>query len=177
MIEKIFCKKLANFIPQSRQNVFALDIACGLGEYSKELAKNGWNVMSVDMNKKFQDYQNIKFFEIDLEKDIDKLFIQEPFNRKYDLIIKFKYLNRPLLRKLPSILKSDGVLMIETFMIGNENLGRPKNLEFLLQKNELKSLYKKNLKLMYFKQGKRHKSKKESIMQTAVFKKIKIDTL
>ena len=47
------------------------------------------------------------------------------------------YLHRPLLPAIANALASGGVLIYETFAVGNELLGRPRNPDFLLRPGEL----------------------------------------
>lgn len=59
------------------------------------------------------------------------------FDQRYDGIIVSCYLYRPLLKILAEILKPGGILIYETFMLGNERYGKPSNPDFLLLPNEL----------------------------------------
>jgi hypothetical protein len=47
------------------------------------------------------------------------------------------YLHRPILKLLAAALSPGGVLIYETFGIGNERFGRPTNPNFLLLPGEL----------------------------------------
>jgi len=47
------------------------------------------------------------------------------------------YLHRPLFPELVGALRSGGVLICETFALGNERYGRPSNPAFLLRPDEL----------------------------------------
>ena len=47
------------------------------------------------------------------------------------------YLHRPLFASLLAALAPGGVLIYETFALGNERYGRPRNPDFLLQPGEL----------------------------------------
>ncbi len=55
----------------------------------------------------------------------------------FDAIIVTNYLHRPLLPFLRAALAPDGVVLYETFAIGNERFGRPANPDFLLRDGEL----------------------------------------
>ena len=167
-----FDDDLSKFIQNKNKNKNVLDIACGNGDHSIFLANGGWEVSSIDIKEQsFKKYKNIHYFKIDLENCQQSFIMKPPFDVFYDLIIIFKYLNMPLLKKLPNYLKNNGIMICETFMEGNEKYGRPKNPDFLLKKNELKKLSSNNLKLIMFKQGEKINSGKTSMMQKAVFKK------
>ena len=47
------------------------------------------------------------------------------------MIIVVNYLYRPKIKKLITLLKKDGFLFYETFSLGNEKYGSPKNPNFL----------------------------------------------
>jgi len=47
------------------------------------------------------------------------------------------YLHRPLLPAIANALAPEGILIYETFALGNERLGRPRNPDFLLRPGEL----------------------------------------
>ena len=171
-VKNKFDEDLSNFIQNKNKNKNVLDIACGNGDHSIFLANKNWAVSSVDIKEQsFKNFKNIQYFKIDLENNQQNFIKKPPFNVSYDLIIIFKYLNIPLLKKLPNYLKNYGIIICETFMEGNEKFGRPKNPDFLLKKNELKEIFANDLKLILFKQGKKVDLGKKSMMQKAVFKK------
>ena len=52
-------------------------------------------------------------------------------------MIVFNYLLRPLFPRIQECIAQGGYLIYETFAVGNEEFGRPRSPEFLLQPNEL----------------------------------------
>jgi hypothetical protein len=58
-------------------------------------------------------------------------------DERFDAIVVSHYLHRPLLPNLRAALAADGVLLYETFALGNEAYGRPANPAFLLRPGEL----------------------------------------
>ena len=50
------------------------------------------------------------------------------------------YLYRPLMPALLDAIAPGGVLLYQTFMVGNERFGRPSNPDFLLKDGELLEL-------------------------------------
>ena len=56
---------------------------------------------------------------------------------RFDAIVVANYLHRPLFPHLRAALAPDGVLLYETFAMGNEAFGRPSNPDFLLCRDEL----------------------------------------
>jgi hypothetical protein len=71
----------------------------------------------------------------------------------YDGIVVTNYLWRSLLPHLAAALAPQGVLIYETFMLGNERLGRPNNPDFLLRPGELLAAYIDRLAIVAFEQG------------------------
>ena len=62
-------------------------------------------------------------------------------------------LYRPLFVDLIKALSLNGVLIYQTFMIGNEVYGRPSNPHFLLKKNELNDTFSRKLDVVAFDEG------------------------
>ncbi|WP_214291216.1 hypothetical protein, partial [Escherichia coli] len=61
-----------------------------------------------------------------------------PFaGRRFDAVVVTKYLWRPLMPTLLESLEPGGVLIYETFGVGNEQYNTPRNPDFLLQPGEL----------------------------------------
>ena len=57
--------------------------------------------------------------------------------RRFDGVVVTNYLHRPLFPHLASALAPGGVLIYETFGVGNERFGKPSNPDFLLRPGEL----------------------------------------
>ena len=62
------------------------------------------------------------------------------------------YLHRPLLSRLAEALASNGLLLYETFAVGNERFGRPRNPDFLLRPRELLDAFT-GLRVLAFEDG------------------------
>lgn len=60
--------------------------------------------------------------------------------RRFDAVVVANYLFRPLLASLVDCLAPGGVLLYETFAVGNERFGRPRNPDYLLERGELLAL-------------------------------------
>ena len=71
----------------------------------------------------------------------------------FDGIVVTNYLYRPLLPLLFNALEVNGVLIYETFMVGNERFGKPSNPAFLLRPGELPELVRRRLTVVAFEQG------------------------
>ena len=60
--------------------------------------------------------------------------------RRFGAVVVTNYLHRPLMPALIEAIEPGGVLLYQTFMIGNERFGKPSRPEFLLQDGELLEL-------------------------------------
>lgn len=113
-----------------------LDLACGGGRHARLLAAAGYPVLAVDRDEdalsRLQGFPGIVTARFDLEGE------QWPLvGQSFAGIIVTNYLWRPRLPDLLALLAPGGVLIYETFMIGNEAYGKPSNPDFLLQPGEL----------------------------------------
>lgn len=71
----------------------------------------------------------------------------------FDGIVVTRYLHRPLFPRLIAALAPGGILIYETFMVGNEAFGRPRRGDFLLRPNELLDAFAACLEVIAFGQG------------------------
>jgi len=60
--------------------------------------------------------------------------------RQFDAVLVTNYLWRPAWNALLACLKPEGVLIYETFAVGNESVGKPSRPDFLLNRSELLQL-------------------------------------
>ena len=74
------------------------------------------------------------------------------------------YLHRPHFASMPGTLRPGGVLIIETFAAGNEQLGRPRNPDFLLAAGELLTAFHATLQIVAYEHG-REESPRPAIRQ------------
>lgn len=111
-----------------------LDVACGGGRHARFFRDRGHKVTAVDRNLDgMAGVEDIELIEADLEAAPWPL----P-ERRFAGIVVTNYLHRKLLPHLIAALEPDGgVLLYETFAVGQEEFGRPNNPDFLLQPNEL----------------------------------------
>lgn len=125
---------VVQWAPLIRPGGEALDLACGSGRHSRYLAALGYEVLAVDRDLAgFVDPPPaVTCQQADLEADPWPL----P-GRRFDAIVVTNYLHRPLLPLLAASLEPGGVLIYETFALGNERYGRPSNPAFLLRPGEL----------------------------------------
>lgn len=140
-----------------------LDLACGSGRHAIWLAKQGYQVEAADRNEveisRMAGVPGIHLTITDLENNA------WPFaGQRFDGIVASRYLHRPLLPILAESLKPSGVLIYETFMVGNERYGKPDKPDFLLQPDELMTAFSPWLTIIAFEQGE-ETTPKPAVMQ------------
>ena len=136
-----------------------LDLAAGRGRHSRLARQRGWRVTAVDretapLTALTAEDDGIAVLEIDLEAGAaaDAMHVVGAAG-PFDIVIVCNYLHRPLLPHLPAVLKPGGRLIYETFMLGNEAYGRPRNPDFLLRPGELPAAFGGLLTVLAFEQG------------------------
>ena len=70
--------------------------------------------------------------------------------RQFDAVVVTNYLWRPLLPAIVAALAPGGVLLYETFAVGNERLGKPSNPDFLLKPGELLEVVRGRLQVVAY---------------------------
>lgn len=141
---------LMRFARLIKHGGLVLDLAAGGGRHTRLLLDMGFRVTAVD-----RDIERLRPFEgeccelraIDLEAGA-----RWPLGRGFDGIVVTNYLHRPLLAPLAAALAPGGVVIYETFAVGNERFGRPRNPEFLLRPDELLAAFSA-LSVVAFEQG------------------------
>jgi len=119
----------------------ALDIACGEGRNGIFLAQNGFEVTAVDIS------------ELGLAKGISRAaelgvrvnFVQADLETyrlqdRYDLILNFNFLLRPLIPLMVRALRPGGVIVMETIMSAPSLQGMHTR-SYLLDQGELETLF------------------------------------
>jgi SAM-dependent methyltransferase len=140
-----------------------LDLACGPGRHARHLAGLGYRVEAVDRDPAalaaLAGVAGVATRCADLEN------APWPYAAgRFDGIVVSNYLYRPLMADLLAALRPGGVLIYETFALGNEKLGRPSNPEFLLRPGELLQWVQGSLQVLAFEQG-RVESPKPAVIQ------------
>jgi SAM-dependent methyltransferase len=108
-----------------------LDLASGQGRHARLFAERGLPVVAVDREP--QALPGVHFVMANLEDGNPW-----PFEgQRFAAIVVTNYLHRPLMPVIAESLDESGILIYETFMIGNEKFGRPSNPDFLLRPGEL----------------------------------------
>jgi len=126
-----------------------LDVASGSGRHSRIF--KGLEVIAVDRD--VQSIPGVRFVQADLEDGSPWPFADQRFGG----IVVTNYLYRPLLPILAQSLADEGVLIYQTFMVGNEKFGKPSNPNFLLRPGELLEAFG-GLAVVAFEQGRTEKA-------------------
>ena len=119
-----------------------LDVAAGGGRHSLFFAGRGHAVTAVDRDVSALPRQS--GIEPGIEPGIEIVAADLEGGSAWPLpgrafggVVVTNYLHRPLFPALLDALTPGGVLLYETFMVGNERFGRPSNPDFLLKDGEL----------------------------------------
>jgi SAM-dependent methyltransferase len=129
-------------IPPARP---VLDVAAGRGRHALYLAASGWPVHAVDRDGEalaaVRDSARglsgtVTTEVLDLETDPPPSLGRE----HYGAVLVFNYLHRPLMPAIVAAVAAGGVLIYETFSVGQAARGRPTNPAHLLRDGELAAL-------------------------------------
>jgi SAM-dependent methyltransferase len=111
-----------------------LDVACGSGRHLRWLAERGHSVTGLDRDA--QALMPLESIGRVVVADIENNAWPLP-DETFDGIVVTNYLWRPLLATMVAAVSPGGVLIYETFAVGNKRFGKPSNPDFLLQPGEL----------------------------------------
>ena len=122
-----------NLIPAGSE---VLDVACGGGRHARALAAHGYSVQAVDRDA--EALARLSGVPCITPRCADIEGGPWPYaGRLFAGVVVTNYLHRPLLPTLLDSVAAPGVLIYETFALGNERYGRPSNPDFLLRRGEL----------------------------------------
>ena len=129
-----------------------LDVACGQGRHARWFYERNHALALVDRSQAAIESiaipaQACEAVVADIENG------PWPFaGRQFDAVVVTNYLWRPLMPTLLDSLAPGGVLIYETFAQGNETVGKPSRLDFLLHPGELLEVCR-GLRIVAFEDG------------------------
>jgi SAM-dependent methyltransferase len=145
---------VARFAPLVAPGAPVLDLACGGGRHARLFLELGHPVLAVDRHLTplgaLAGHPGLETLEFDLEIGGEAGEPPSFFARRFGGLVVTNYLHRPLLEPLAAALAPGGVLIYETFALGNERFGKPSNPDFLLQEGELLRAYLGRLKIVAY---------------------------
>jgi SAM-dependent methyltransferase len=112
-----------------------LDVACGSGRHMRWFHDRGHPVTGIDRGP--EAIAAVRPVGEAIEADLEDGSAWPLPGRRFGAVIVTNYLWRPLFPVLQDSVAPGGVLICETFAIGNETVGRPARPEFLLANGEL----------------------------------------
>jgi SAM-dependent methyltransferase len=126
-----------------------LDVACGTGRHARWLAARGYQVDALDRDATalatLSGVPGVNPRHADIEMG------PWPCERGvYAGVVVANYLHRPLFPELLGALAPAGVLIYETFAVGNERFGKPSNPAFLLRPGELLDVVRGRLRVLAY---------------------------
>ncbi len=139
------------FIGGIRSGGRILDVACGAGRHLALGLSLGFRMVGIDRDIRtasatFGGHPGLDLIEADLEAGRPWPFPPASF----DGVIVTSYLWRPILPDIVAAVAADGVLVYETFGVGNAAFGKPSNPDFLLRPGELLQAVHGRLRVVAF---------------------------
>ena len=140
------------FAPLVPAGARVLDLACGAGRHTRLFAQAGCRVVAIDREPRLDDdlrtHPCVDVRAADLEQGAWPLGAE-----RFDAIVVTNYLHRPLFPHLLAALMPGGLLLYETFAVGNAAFGKPSNPEFRLAPAELLRVVGTALRVIAFEDG------------------------
>ncbi len=145
---------VVEMLPLLPRGGLVLDVAAGRGRNTIPIARAGMRVIAVD----FSEVALRTLAEIARSEplpiwpvlaDFDRFALRD---RSFDAIINVNFLDRALFPEFAHALKPGGILLAETFLIDQAEIGHPKDPRFLLKHYELRELVA-GLELLRYREG------------------------
>jgi SAM-dependent methyltransferase len=127
-----------------------LDLACGSGRHARHFLGLKHNVVCVDRDVSgVEDLRTHPVVEI-VQADLEDGSPWPLSSRRFAGVVVTNYLHRPLFPALIEALGPGGVLLYETFAVGNEKYGKPSKPDFLLRDGELLEMARGRLRVIAY---------------------------
>lgn len=141
---------VVRFAERVPRDAAVLDVACGAGRHGRYFRARGNPVVMLD-----QDISRVADMATDARVELvaSDLEAGRPWplkTRTFGCVVVTNYLYRPAMRDIIGAVAPGGILIYETFALGNEAYGRPSNPDFLLHREELLILCRPELRVIAF---------------------------
>lgn len=151
--EKIISPWVTRFAHLAPKNLPVLDLACGSGRHTRFFRKRGLRVTAADIDLSgmvdLESDQGVTLVKCDLEDGSRWPFGTQTFGT----VVVTNYLHRPLLPSLVATLAHGGVLIYETFALGQAAFDKPRNPNHLLKPGELIDAVRGKLQIIAYEHG------------------------
>jgi SAM-dependent methyltransferase len=149
---------VARFAALAPANGRVLDVAAGGGRHSRLFLDRGHPVTAIDKNISalgaLPHQERLQIIEFDMETDMPLFDQGGPLSgRTFATIVVVNYLYRPNIQGLLAALAPGGLLLYETFALGNEAFARPRNPDHLLRAGELIDLVAGRMQIVAYEHG------------------------
>ncbi|HYD32244.1 MAG TPA: methyltransferase domain-containing protein [Azospirillaceae bacterium] len=145
---------VVRFAPLVRAGGAVLDVGCGGGRHVRHFLGRGHPVTGIDRDTRgvadLSTRTGAEIIEANLE---DGSPWPLPPDRCFAAVIVTNYLHRPLFAPLLAALEPGGVLIYETYALGNGRFGRPSSPSFLLRNGELLEVARGRLQVVAYETG------------------------
>ena len=144
---------IVRFAPLACAGAPVLDLACGSGRHSRLFLERGHPVTAVDVDlSRLQDLQEHPALEL-VQADLESGAPWPLPDRRFAVVVVTNYLWRPLFPMILDAVDDGGMLLYETFALGNEAYGPPRNPDFLLAPGELIEVVRGHLQIVAYEHG------------------------
>lgn len=143
-----FVVEHAPLLPRGR----VLDLASGSGRNACFLAERGLRVVAVDASKAaltnaaLASHPRILRVLMDLDAPAFR-------SNAFDAIVNVNFLDRRLFAVIDEWLRPGGILMFDTFLVDQAQIGHPRNRAFLLDRNELLARLSTGYRVLRYREG------------------------
>lgn len=145
---------VAEMMPLLPRGGLVLDVAAGRGRNALALARAGMRVVVADFSQVAMQTlaelaHSARLAIWPLMANFDNFAFR---NRTFDAIVDVNFLDRALFPEFARALKPGGILLVETFLVDQAEIGHPKDPRFLLKHYELRELVG-GLELLRYREG------------------------
>lgn len=139
-------QRFASFV---RSAGIVLDVAAGGGRHTRLFLERGHPVVAIDRDTATLTALGARALEV-VTADLEDGNPWPLPGRRFDAVVVTNYLHRPLFPALLAALAPGGLLIYETFAVGNERFGKPSNPDFLLRPGELLDAVRGRLRVIAY---------------------------